>query len=134
MLRSNSKKAKENIRQYIRDGFTGENYGIEEPQKFEELARIIMETFREEKLNPEREYNRRRGYSDQRVFEDWCQGLPSIIDTLYYYNRSAVEDLARLLEETPEEAAKYSEQDAERMITYLIFRELSAAERKARTA
>lgn len=132
MLKSNSKKAKENIRAYIRAGFTGDNYGIEAPEKFEDLARIIMDTFREEKLNPEREYNRRRGYSDQAVFTDWCQGLPSIIDTLYYYNRSAVEDLARILDETPEEAEKYSEQDAEKMLTYLIFRELTAAERRAR--
>lgn len=132
MLRSNSKKAKENIRQYIREIFDGSNYGIDEPESFEDLARIIMDTFRDEKLNPEREYNRRRGYSDQRVFEDWCQGLPSIIDTLYYYNRSAVDDLARILEETPEEAEKYSEQDAERTLTYLIFRELSAARKEAR--
>lgn len=131
MLRSNSKKALENIRAYILDNFNGDNYGIETPDNWKEAAKIIWDTFSEEKLIPEREYNRRRGYSDQRVFEDWAQGLPSIIDTCYYYNRSAVDDLAKILEETPEETAKYSEQDAERMLTYLIFREITKGARTA---
>lgn len=131
MLKSNSKKAKENIRAYIRAGFTGDNYGIEAPEKFEDLARIIMDTFREEKPRTEQNMIRAR-MSWQDVFEEWASGLPSIIDTCYYYNRSAVEDLARIMEETPEEAEKYSEQDAEKMLTYLIYRELTAAERRAR--
>lgn len=131
MLRSNSKKALENIRAYILDKFNGDNYGIETPDNWKEAAKIIWYTFSEEKLIPEREYNRRRGYSDQRVFEDWAAGLPSILDTCYYYNRSAVDDLAQILEETPEEAAKYSEQDAERMLTYLLFREITKGARTA---
>ena len=131
MLRSNSKKALENIRAYILDHFNGDNYGIETPDNWKEASKIIWDTFSAEKLIPEREYNRRRGYSDQRIFEDWAQGLPSIIDTCYYYNRSAVDDLAQILEETPEEAAKYSEQDAERMLTYLLFREITKGARTA---
>ena len=131
MIRSNSKKAKDNIKNYIREIFDGSNYGIDEPKSFEDLAAVILDTFREEKPRTDAQQLRLR-MSDQEVFTEWCQGLPSIIDTCYYYNRSAVEDLARLLDETPEEAAKYSEADAEKMLTYLIFRELSAAERRAR--
>lgn len=131
MLKSNSKKAKENIRAYIRAGFTGDSYGIEEPESFEELAAVILDTFRAEKPRTEQNMIRAR-MSWQDVFEEWASGLPSIIDTCYYYNRSAVEDLARIMEETPEEAEKYSEQDAEKMLTYLIYRELTAAERRAR--
>lgn len=131
MLRSNSKKALENIRAYILENFNGENYGIETPDNWKDAARIIWDTFTEEKLHPEREYNRRRGYSNQRVFEDWAQGLPSILDTCYYYNRSAAADLAAILEETPEEMNRYSEQDAERMLTYLLFREITKGARTA---
>lgn len=131
MLRSNSKKALENIRGYILDHFNGENYGFEQPATWKDAARIIWDTFTAEKLIPEREYNRRRGYSDQRVFEDWAAGLPSILDTCYYYNRPAAVDLAAILEETPEEMNRYSEEDAERMLTYLLFREITKGARKA---
>lgn len=58
------------------------------------------------------------------LFFDWCQGLPSVIDTCYYYNRSAVKDLAGILEEPEEKFSKYNESDAEQKLTSLIFREI----------
>ena len=122
MLRTNSKKAIENIRAYVMAIFNGENYDIETPATFEETATIIYNTFAEEYLY---EYNRRR--NEQEVFTEWCAGLPSIIDTCYYYNRPAVEDLGNILEETAEERAKYTEEDAERVLTYLIYREIKKA-------
>ena len=122
MLRTNCKKAIENIKAYIMENFDGTNYGIETPATFEETARIIYETFADEYLY---EYNRRR--NEQEVFTEWCAGLPSIIDTCYYYNRPAVDDLGDILEETAEERAKYTEADAERVLTYLIYREIKKA-------
>ena len=62
--------------------------------------------------------------NEQERFTDWAQGLPSILDTCYYYNRSAVDDLGAILEETAEEKARYSEQNAEQLLTALIYREL----------
>lgn len=50
--------------------------------------------------------------------------MPSILDTCYYYNRSAVDDLGAILEETAEEKARYSEAQAETLLTSLIYREL----------
>lgn len=61
-------------------------------------------------------------YSD---FKEYLQGLPSVIDTNYYYNRSAVQQLGEWLEETESERNKYSESQAEELITKLIFKELS---------
>ena len=55
---------------------------------------------------------------------DWCSGLPGVLDTCYYYNRSAVDDLGAILEETDEERARYTEEQAEKMLTTLIYREL----------
>ena len=118
MLRTNSKKAIENIKAYIIAGFNGDNYGIETPETFSEVANIIFETFVDEYCYP---YNRMRS-PEQKLFYDWCSGLPSIIDTCYFYNRSAVEDLGNILEETPEERAKFTESDAESLLTYLIYR------------
>ena len=62
--------------------------------------------------------------TEQQRFEEWAAGLPSILDTCYYYNRSAVDDLGAILEETDSEKARYSEQQAETRLTYLIYREL----------
>lgn len=122
MLRTNSKKAIENIRAYIINGFDGENYEIETPDTFEETARIIYNTFADEYLY---EYNRRR--NEQEVFTEWCQGLPSILDTCYYYNRPAVDDLGDILEETEAERSKYTEDQAAEILTKLIYREIKKA-------
>lgn len=124
MLKTNSKKARENIRTYIMEHFDPTGYDVnQEPATFEETARIILDTFAEEKQYDTR-YIYRVGLSDYNVFKDWAAGLPSILDTCYYYNRSAVDDLGEILEETTEEKARYTESQAEERLTYLIFREL----------
>jgi hypothetical protein len=127
MIRSNSKKAIENIRAYILENVTAENYESEHPTTFEEAAAFIMDTFKAEHWNSA---NIRRYYgSEQNSFTAWCQGLPSALDTCYYYNRSAVDDLGAILEESEEEKGKYSEEQAESLLTWLIYRELKKATR-----
>ena len=49
MLRTNSKKAAENIRVYIMDNFTPEGYTDNPPQDWPEIAAFILDTFRSEK-------------------------------------------------------------------------------------
>ena len=123
MLRTNSKKANENIRAYIMDKFTPENYTDNPPKDFPEVAAFILDTFRREYahiLN----YDYYKG-NEFAAFADWCSGLPSVLDTCYYYNRSAVDDLGRILEETAEEKARFTEAEAEHRLTWLIYRELS---------
>ena len=120
MLKTNSKQARQNVQAYIMQGFTGENYGIETPETFTETAAVIMQVFNSEKP-AEGAYSR---MTEQERFTDWAQGLPSILDTCYYYNRSAVDDLGKILDETEQEKARYSEQNAEQLLTSLIYREL----------
>ena len=119
MLRSNTKKAKENIRNYIINHFDNDGYDLPTVTDFNSIAKQIVKTFYDEVGNHKR-YNE----SWQESFIDWCSGLPSILDTCYFYNRSAVDDLGAILEETEEEKSKYTEADAEQMLTKLIFREL----------
>ena len=128
MLRT--KKANENIRAYIMDNFTPENYTDEPPKDFPGVAAFILDTFRKEKMSD----CRYRDCSEFAAFTDWCSGLPAVLDTCYYYNRSAVEDLGAILEETAEEKARFSEPEAERRLTWLIYRELSkgAAKREVK--
>ena len=129
MLRSNSKKAIENIKKYIVDHFDCSGHDLEkEPETFPEIARFILATCWEEKRYSAPE--RFGKIPTQETFIDWCQGLPSVLDTCYYYNRSAVTDLGDILEETEAERNKFSEQDAERMLSCLIYRELTKAAKK----
>lgn len=120
MLRTNSKQARQNIQQYIMNYFDGTNFEIETPETFTQTAAVIMAAFRKEKP-AEGGYSR---MSEQERFEDWASGLPSILNCCYYWNRSAVDDLGAILEETEQEKARYTEQDAEKLLTYLIYREL----------
>ena len=119
MLRT--KKAIGNIRAYIMDNFTPENYTDNPPKDFPGVAAFILAVFRKEKMSD----LRYRNCNEFAAFTDWCQGLPAVLDTCYCYNRSAVDDLGRILEETAEEKARFTEAEAERRLTWLIYRELS---------
>lgn len=127
MLKTNSKKARENIRAYIVANFGAEGYENrpdESGATFAEIARFILEQFRAEKYHLPQDL-RYYGYNEARAFADWCAGLPSVIDTCYYYNRSAVADLGAILEENESEKKRYTETDAENLLTALIYRELT---------
>lgn len=106
------------------NNFDCSGYEIKKPKTFRETAVAILSTFRSEKFYS----NSHMG--EARDFVDWCQGLPSVLDTCYYYNRSAVDDLAAILEETDSEKNRYTEQQAEARLTAMIYRELKGAERK----
>lgn len=126
MLKTNSKKAKENIINYIIDNFTPEGYTDTVPEEWHEIATFILNTFRSEKYHLKEDF---KYYNNNELaaFEDWAAGLPSVIDTCYYYNRSAVDDLGAILEETETERNKHSETDAEQCLTRLIYRVLKEA-------
>ena len=81
MLRTNSKKAIQNTRNYIMRNFDGESYGIKnpDPESFEKTAEIIMHVFYSEMVKFDK-----RNLSYQQLFIEWLSGLPSIIDSLYY--------------------------------------------------
>lgn len=120
MLKTNSKKARENLKQYIIANFDGTGYTEAQPEEWHEIALFIIDTFRSEKYHlPEdkRYYNN----NELAAFLDWCAGLPSVLDTCYYYNRSAVDDLGAILEENENEKKRYSEQEAEKRLTVLIY-------------
>lgn len=120
MLKTNSRQARQNVQAYIMQHFDGSNYDIETPETFKETAAIILATCEKEKYYSQ-------GRTGAETFKDWAQGLPSILDTCYYYNRSAVDDLGAILEETEAEKARYTEAQAEELLTSLIYRELCRA-------
>lgn len=122
-LKTTNKEARLAIRQYILDHFDPCGYDFTGPCSFPNVARFILSVHAKEKAySPE--YQSRKGYTNEQVFIDWCQGLPSILDTCYYYNRSAVADLGDILQQSERERAQYTEEQAERLLTHLIYQEL----------
>lgn len=120
MLKTNSKKAHENIRAYIMENFTPEGYTDNPPKDFSGVAAFILSVFRSEMPAT----GGRSRMCERERFIDWARGLPFILDTCYYYNRSAVDDLGAILEETEDEKARYEERAAEDALTRLIYLEL----------
>ena len=127
MLKSNSSKVREKIRNYIMDHFDPDGYDEwKDAQKetFEQIAAIIVETCRQEKF-----YSHEQ--NDFLMLYDWFRGLPSIIDTTgYLYNGSAKALLQDWLEETEEEASRYEETVSEDAVNYLIAKELLSVKRR----
>lgn len=127
MLKTNSKKARENVRAYILTDadYIRENYGYPtETATTSEVLAKAWDIFRDEYRNDYRV--KRNGYTLD-TFRSWAQGLALGSLFCYYYNRSAVEDLGNILEQTEEERNRFSESEAEELLTKLIHRELVKA-------
>lgn len=120
MLRSNSKKCRQNVRDYIVRYFDPSSYDIPQfPKTFDEIAKCIWDTFKEEKKYDKSTKN------IYKKFVSWCQGLPSILDCCYYYNRSARDDMMKIQECEDEEKYKRDESTCEQLLTDLIWEEIS---------
>lgn len=124
-LRTNSRKARENVRQYIFDhvDFTGYDTNDMINADFPKIAHSVLDIFRSEKR-----YEHYKIGVEFVAFLDWTQGLPSVLDCCFWYNRSVVDDLGAILEETEEEKAIYNEEEAELLLVKLIYRELISSE------
>ena len=121
MLKTNSKQVKDKINMWISEMFDASSYGVDNRMSRQERNAFIAKTFYEE-LG----FRVGQGLSFREAFTEWCQGLPSLIDTAYYYcHHSAVDLVGDILEETKEERSKYSEEEAENLMTYLIYKEVA---------
>ncbi len=124
MLKTNTNKCKENVKKYIISIYDKtadySNHNIKtETNDYNEMITNIKTIFNLEVGNW---YTRQVG--EYNAFVYWCQGLTSIIDTCYYYNRSARDDVAKILEETEEEKNKYTEEQAEELLTRLLYKNI----------
>ena len=126
MLKTNSKKAIENLKKWIIEHFNPSGYIDPDGDKndIKDVCKFIYRQFLIEKY-----YGAEKYYSNMRMqycFEDWAQGLPSILDTAdYYYNNTAINVLGDILEETDEEKARYTQEKAEKLMTSLLFIHIS---------
>lgn len=119
MLKTTNKKVVKRIREYIIGSYNDdfrEYDDYKETTDFKVIAKFILSVCQREKSYA----NKPLSY---RVFEDWMGGLPAL-NAMYYYNVSATDFLGDWLEESEEERAKYTDEQACSMITKLLWREL----------
>ena len=129
MLKTNSKKVKEKIRAYLLKSFTDYEENPQGDRSASEVFRYIGEGIAAEKLcySKERRASRFMAFykgSIGEVIKDYCEGLGGLFDTSYYV-RPCIDIVGDILEETKEERQRFSESEAEDLMTYLISRELA---------
>lgn len=131
-LRTNSRKARQNLMEYIkqdndylqeRKEFDFETYGGYDLENDNDVCKMIFEIYQSEKYYGY-DYIRSRRMSPYDVFKEWAQGLALGGLFCYYANRSAVDDLGHILEESKEERSKFTEEQAEELLTKMIYREI----------
>ena len=118
-IRTNSKVARASIRNYIKECYESWD-DAKENASFGQMSRDIMDDF---------EYyckGRRPVYNMQEYFEEWVAGLPSsnIGDFYQRTYSNAIDILGDILQETEEERNRFTYEQAEHLLTSLIYREL----------
>lgn len=147
MLRTNSKQARENILEWLAtealekakeiNRFNREN-GFEpmkEAEFMENLQKIGFSSFscKMKKASIyfiircyKNDLEKSKGFkSEFEKFDYWLRGLPGAVKSEDFLLRDACEFLGRILEETPEEWQKYSQDQAEKLMIYLISKTIS---------
>lgn len=131
-LRTNTKKAKANLWQYIKEATAGH---IEEMADYDrgaldcflstgctrsQLAGFIWDSFNIEALRFHKGFEAGR-VSMYEVFEEWAQGVPcgGLFD--YYLDNNAITIAGDILEETEEERARFTESQAGKFLTRYIY-------------
>lgn len=131
MLKTNSKKAKENIMNYIKQAadYISTEYSEEYTHNLDlsidkNLCLVIWDIFKAEKKYS-MEYIKAHRLTYYDLFEEWASGLAlNLFD--YYYNVSAIDLLGEILEESDQEKAHFTESEAEKKLTYLIYRTITS--------
>lgn len=137
MIKTNSKELNAKIKNLIIECYNDseEYYGFEGrtmATNYNDICKDILNAFENEKVKHDCQYKAGR-ISKQDLFMDWMQGLPtafSISDDIFYFN-DALDYLGELLEQTENEKAKYTTEQAEKTACYLFYRELTKHASKA---
>ena len=122
MLKTNSKKARQNLQKFMLENCT--NYEGDSFGNIKEVCWYIYECFCNECYNTD---NRRYSMSKQQLFNDWVMGCPTgLLFDYYLYKEDyhPINLLGDILEETETERNRYKEEDSSTILTYLIYREI----------
>lgn len=126
MLKTNCKAVNEKIKKMIIDSYDKEYFSFDgrtPSTDYNGICKDIIEALHNEK-GLDCQYRAGR-ISEQTLFTDWLQGLPtatSLGDDIFLRDAAAL--VADLLEQTDAEKAKYTEQESEKLAAYLFYREI----------
>lgn len=138
MLRTNSKKFRANLMQYINDYMESvfDDRGItakSDSETCKNIYTIFMDEFGNNEIK--RFKLSRKYWNIYNIFEDYSRGLPLNGLFCYWYNRMALDDIASLKEMTEEEKARYqkrhNEDECGKILTSYIFNEIMKQKNKA---
>lgn len=119
MVKVNSKTAREGLRKYIRENYNPDGYyEYEDTTDVKKISANILSCFYDEKVRFD---SRKMIFED--LFMEWMYGLPSILNADYIL-MSAKDVLGGILDETEAERDRFTETQAEEMLTRLIWDEL----------
>lgn len=119
MLRTNCKKAKQNINNYIMDVFN--EYTTDCGSYPENAAATLADAAAVIFTDCKRVLNiKHNNYVSQADFTKYAAMLPGYVETFY----NAWNALKAILEETDAETARYTNADAEKILTAIVYREL----------
>jgi hypothetical protein len=130
MLRTNSTEARNRLMSYVMEWTADEisdanewNARTGDPKRYDANDPASVAAFILDRFNDEYSHEIKR-YGAPTAFEAWASGLALGGLFCYYYNRSAVDDVQKILKETDEEAQDYTEAEAERFLTGYIYKEM----------
>lgn len=119
MVKTNSMQARKGIREYILDHYNPDGYDEYAPTaSLKQIAANVLSCFYAEKV----EHDKRKMIFED-LFLEWMAGLPNILSADYFL-ASARDMLGEILDETTEERERFTETQAEELMTKLIYREL----------
>ena len=119
MIKTNSKEARQGIREYLLENYCPDGYDeYEETSSLKQIARNVLSCFYDEKVK----YDSRKMIFED-LFLEWLSGLPTILNADYYLH-SAKAVLGDILQESQEERDRFSEQQAEEQLGRMIWSEL----------
>ena len=123
MLKSYSKKAMDHVMDYIRDEkeYLIDQYDFTESdlRTDNRICFAIWSVFKREMIDHDQYI--RRTFGEYALFEQWAEGLALSYLFTYYIKDIAVDLAGSFLEETEEEKSQFSEREAEKLITSMIY-------------
>lgn len=120
MLKTNSKKAREEVCKWIRHCYNPEGYdeAPSEDESIISICRFIHEEFMYE-------YGNHHNGNFQDMFIEWQRGLPTICDCgCFYGDVSSVSIVGDILEETVAERERYTEEQASILLCKMVYMEI----------
>lgn len=123
-IRGNTKKARDRVQAYVLQNVT--DYEYNDFSTFADAADFIDAEFVRQAYSSKYQQKQNR----QQAFIEWSKGLPlDNLFTFWIYRTDPIELVGDILEESEQERARFTEEQAAEKMVYLIYAEVMRAKR-----